>query len=481
MNHKLYYPKAKELLKYTIDWDSLARACHNGVRFQDNIIDYTPYFTRETEELQKRERRIGMGTMGLGTLMIQLRLRYGSEEGNKFIDTLYKFIAYHSYKASMLLAEERGAFPAYEYEKFKQSLYMQNLLSEFPDLDDLLSVTGIRNVTLLTSAPTGSTATYIDNIPMFVEKFGGTSTGVEPYFAFEFYRASRLGEGFMQTMAIAKQYMDEHGLQSTDELPEWFVTAMDLNPLDHVTVQATIQKWVDSAISKTANCPSDYTVEQVDELYLKAYELGCKGITIYRDGSREAQVLSTDKDKAKLEQHLEAEKLEKIKQEESEHQPENTSINNNDQINIVKRPSRLFGFTEKVKFMSGEKLAKAYVTINIDEDGEPIEVFVSTNDAALNEFADSIGRLTTQFLRFAKTQSNVDQLVKHLRANKPMSSLSAKIASLIEQTAYGKIKVPTPKKPKNKKPIFQICPDCGERAYDKANCICTKCGSSHCN
>lgn len=262
-----------------MNWDDLARACVAAVRLQDNIIDYTPYFLEENKTQQLSQRRVGIGSLGLGTLMIKLGLRYGSDEGNEFIDKLYKFIAYHQYKASMEIAGEKGAFPKYEYEGFSNSGFMKQLLNEFPDLDELLKKNGIRNITINTQAPTGSTGTYIDNIPMFRKEFGGTTTGIEPYFSWEYWRAGRLGMA-KQTVDLALDYMKEHKLKDVSELPNYFVTAMDLAPQDHVRVQAAVQKWTDSSISKTANCPSDYTVEQTDELYRLSYELGLKGMTI---------------------------------------------------------------------------------------------------------------------------------------------------------------------------------------------------------
>lgn len=139
--------------KQDVNWDDLARACAVAVRLQDNIIDYTPYFLEENKRQQLSERRVGIGTMGLGTLMIKLGLRYGSEEGNQFIDKLYKFIAYHQYKASIEIAGEKGAFDHYHYEGFASSGFMKRMLAEFPDLDDALKKNGIRNVTLNTQAP----------------------------------------------------------------------------------------------------------------------------------------------------------------------------------------------------------------------------------------------------------------------------------------------------------------------------------------
>ena len=212
-----------------VEWDDLGRAVKLAVRLQDNIIDYTDYFLKENEEVQLSERRVGIGSMGLGTLLVKMGLRYGSEEGNEFTDELYKFIAKSAYEASIDLAEEKGAFPEFEYDKFVQSGFMKRMLKEFPELNEGLKKHGIRNVTLLTQAPTGSTATMLENVPMMRDDFGGVSTGIEPYFSWSYWRASRLGNS-EQIVPIAKDYMDANGIKEVEDLPEHFVTALELTP-----------------------------------------------------------------------------------------------------------------------------------------------------------------------------------------------------------------------------------------------------------
>lgn len=473
--------------KNNVNWNDLSRAVKDAVRLQDNIIDYTPYFLKENEDVQLSERRVGIGSMGLGTLLIQMGLRYGSDEGNKFIEELYKFIAIEAYKASIDIAEEKGAFPKFEYDKFIQSGFMKRLLPELPpEYQEKLKKTGIRNVTLLTQAPTGSTGTYIDNIPEFRKQFGGTTTGIEPYFSWKYWRAGRLGMA-EQTVDLALNYMKENNIEDVKDLPEHFVTAMDLEPIDHVKVQATIQKWTDSSISKTANCPKDYTIEQTDELYLQSYLLGLKGMTIYRDGSRDSQVLATKKEDAKLETHIEAQKLKELKAK-SEHVVEETQANNTYEQVIQKVPSRLYGMREKVRYQSGDKMSKAYIHIYVDENNTPVEVWIDPNDVADKDMADALGRIVTQFLRFGATKNNVDQTVKHLQKGKMMMSLPAIVGRLINDIYYEKIKLPTisksddkAKKSTKKKFELQKCPVCGEKAYDKGNCICHSCGQSKCN
>lgn len=485
-----------------VNWDDLARACRVAVRLQDNVIDYTPYFLEENEKQQLMERRVGIGSMGLGTLMIKLGLRYGSEEGNEFIDKLYKFIAYHQYKTSIEIAGEKGAFPAFDYEKHIESGFMKRLLTEFPDLKESLKENGIRNVTLNTQAPTGSTGTYIDNIPMMRKEFGGTTTGIEPYFSWEYWRAGRLGVN-KQTADIAREYMEEHGIKDIKDLPDFFVTAMDLAPEDHVRVQAAVQTWTDSSISKTANCPSDYTVEQVDELYRLSYALGLKGTTIYRDGSRDAQVLSTKEEDAKLDNHQEAEEMKKLKEKRKKKKVESTNSKDN-AFSIPKRPKRLYGFTEKIGFAYGDKYGKAYVTVNLHE-GEPWEVFISTKVKEASSLAKALGLMTTKLLRLGAADDNLQQAIDTLSFDQTMGTLPSGVANILrslqkEPTVIVPVKVNSDEASQmqnvseelqkvvtefkdNKKngTSFIECVECGEKAYDKVNCICHACGQSKCN
>ena len=260
---------------YEMDWEELKNSARLLTRFLDNIIDLTPYHFEENEKNQKAERRIGGGTLGLGELLIKLRMRYGSDEALDFIDKIYKIITTEMYKESSSLATEKGPFPKFELDKFLESGFIKQMPD---DVVDMIKANGMRNVTLTTQAPTGTVGSML-----------GTSTGIEPYYAFKFYRQSRLGfhEVFIP---LADEY------KHNGDLPEFFTSAMELTPLEHIKVQAAVQKWTDSSISKTANAPADFTVEQTDQLYIQAYEMGCKGVTIYRDSSRDEQVLSINKD-----------------------------------------------------------------------------------------------------------------------------------------------------------------------------------------
>lgn len=264
---------AKFVDKGEVDWQGLQDTIKIAVRFLDDAIDATPYFYDENEAQQKKERRIGLNTMGLAEMLIKLQLRYGSDESVDFINRLYELIARTAYIASWEIAQEKGSFPAFDHMKYLDSGYMKSM----PEIvRGLISNGGIRNAVLLTQAPNGTTGTMV-----------GTSTGIEPFFSFKWLRKSRLGV-HEENMEIAQDWLQYH---PGEPLPPYFTTAMQLSPEEHVKVQAAIQRWVDSAISKTVNCPGEYTTEQVAKVYELMYDLGCKGGTIYRDKSRSEQIL----------------------------------------------------------------------------------------------------------------------------------------------------------------------------------------------
>ncbi|WP_139997758.1 adenosylcobalamin-dependent ribonucleoside-diphosphate reductase [Paenibacillus paridis] len=406
--------------KHDVAWEELAKVTRWSVRFLDNVIDKTPYHFEENERNQKLERRIGLGTMGLAELMIKLEVRYGSPESLEFLDKLYGFMAHESYLASTEIAAEKGSFQAFDADKFIQSGFMKHMIAEFPDIGEAVAERGMRNVTVITQAPTGSTGTMV-----------GTSTGIEPYFAFEYYRQSRLGYD-KQDVPIAAEWKEEHPGQ---ELPDYFVTSMSLSAEDHIRVQAAIQRWVDSSISKTANCPADFTVEETGRLYELAFELGCKGVTIYRDGSRDVQVLSTSKSE-QAEKADNAEKTVKTEEQIEEKAGSETAppadgkgyfeadlveaivpgaLPQTEQVmdkQYKRRPQVLRGATYKVNTPFG----MAYITIN-DLNGTPGEIFLNVGKAGSDVFAmaEALGRVCSLFLRYGDHGSKVSLLIKHLK------------------------------------------------------------------
>lgn len=409
MNLSKFYDETN----HDVAWDELATTTRYSVRFLDNVIDRTPYHFEENELNQKKERRVGLGTMGLAELMIKLNIRYGSPESLEFLDKLYGFIAREAYLASADIAEEKGSFQAFDAELYLQSGFMKNMAEVYPEVAEAVRKKGARNVTVITQAPTGSTGTMV-----------GTSTGIEPYFAFKYFRQSRLGFD-EQFVPIAQDWLDSH---PGEELPDYYVTAMSLSAEDHIRVQAAIQRWVDSSISKTANCPSDFTVEDTKRLYELAFDLGCKGVTIYRDGSRDVQVLQTEKKEDKAaeattastaETALEQSAAGQAAEEAASVEPAAASVavtaspsKSGLDKQYKKRPQVLRGATYKMNTPFG----MAYITIN-DLDGIPSEIFLNVGKAGSDVFAmaEALGRVCSLFLRYGDHGNKVELLIKHLK------------------------------------------------------------------
>ncbi len=476
---------AKFVKEEQVDWDDLRETVKVSVRFLDNVIDATPYHFQENKDNQMNERRVGLGTMGLAEMLIKLKIRYGGEESIEFLDKLYNFIAREAYLASSEIAKEKGSFLKYDEQKYLQSLFIKQFDEE---VLQAIRDNGMRNVTVLTQAPTGSTGTMV-----------GTSTGIEPYFAFEYIRQSRLGND-TQYVPVAKEWVEAN---PGKELPDYFVTAMDLSAREHITVQAIIQKWVDSSISKTANAPADFTVEDTKELYEYAYKLGCKGVTIYRDGSRDEQVLSVNEQKDETKKELAPTPVAKEPKKVYRH-----------------RPKKLVGATYRLV----TPLGKAYITIN-DVDGMPFEVIVNVGKAGSDVFAmsEALGRVTTLFLRFGEVPDGNKEklLIKHLKGiggsgavgfgenrvesiadavakaieahmgldsyNKPAShsdgsNLQLRAAEKVNEQREIGFLIESNTAMKNASPLLDLCPTCGSASLiNEENCRhCISCGYTRC-
>ena len=272
----------------TVNFEKLKKTVEIGVRMQDNVIDATPYFLEENKKQALGERRVGLGVMGLHDLLIYCETEYGSAEGNVLVDKVFETIATTAYRASIELAKEKGSFPFLQAEseeevaKLRDAFIHTGFMKKMPEdiREDILQY-GIRNSHLLTVAPTGSTGTMV-----------GVSTGLEPYFSFSYFRSGRLGKFIEVKADIVQEYLDAHPEADPNNLPNWFVAAMDLAPEAHADVQCIIQRWIDSSISKTVNAPKGYSVEQVQKVYERLYRGGAKGGTVYVDGSRDSQVLT---------------------------------------------------------------------------------------------------------------------------------------------------------------------------------------------
>lgn len=382
--------ESAEYLLHQIQWENLEDAVRTGLRFQDAVIDATYYPFEENRTNQLAERRVGLGIMGLHDLMLYCGVKYGSDEATALIDVLMGMIAEWTYLESVELAKENGPFPMFDADLYLQSGYMQMMAQEKPHVVAAIREHGVRNVTTMTIAPTGTTGTMI-----------GCSTGCEPYYAWTYYRNSRLGM-FEEKAAIVDEYLKAH--PGEEELPEYFVTAMDLTPEEHVMVQAALQKWIDSSISKTCNAPNSYTVEDTKRLYDLAYQLGCKGVTIYRDGSRSEQVL-TLKDEEKAEEKLEAvEELHVLNQA--------TAQFTEASYTGKKRPDVLYGAT----YRKETPLGACYITINDDPDEHLArEVFVNIGKAGSDVYASNValGRAITLYLLDSKNPDKEGVLVKN--------------------------------------------------------------------
>ncbi|MCS7109227.1 MAG: adenosylcobalamin-dependent ribonucleoside-diphosphate reductase, partial [Candidatus Micrarchaeota archaeon] len=274
------------------DWDRLEIAIQNAIHFLDNVIDVNSIPVKEIEQTTKANRKIGLGVMGFADALIMLGIRYDSREALMIAEKLMKFIRQISYNTSQELAGKRGS-----YQNFKFSIYPSR-------------VSKLRNATLNTIAPTGS-----------LSIIAGVSSGIEPLFAVAYYRQVlenvRLIEvnKLFHSISIERGFYSRslmekisHGfsIQKMSEIPkdvrELFVTAYDIDPIWHLRMQAAFQKYVDNAVSKTVNLPYEAKVEDVQEIYRNAYELGVKGITVYRYGSRADQVIYLGKPKTDKEE-----------------------------------------------------------------------------------------------------------------------------------------------------------------------------------
>lgn len=266
----------------SFDLHKFTETVQAGIRFLDNITDLNHYHDPTIEARQKSERRIGLGVLGYGELLVRLGLRYGSEEALKFTNWLFETFSEISYITSSQLAEERGPFAKFDKTKFLNSGFMKQHTTM---VREAVEEHGIRNVTINTVAPTGSVGTML-----------GTTTGIEPYFLAEWVARSRIGTADEEA-SILTEMKNKFG----DKRPSYFVTTQDITPEEHVKTQGVIQRWIDSSISKTVNLPNSATKEDVARTYEMLYSEGCKGGTVYRDGSRDRQVLYYKEDGKKAE------------------------------------------------------------------------------------------------------------------------------------------------------------------------------------
>lgn len=302
------FVKRKADGQYEFDWQRYEEVIRKTTRFLDDVIDVNNYPIPEIDQASKDSRRIGLGVMGVADLLFKLRIPYNSQEGYEFQEKLAEALSYYSMEESVALAKTRGAFPLCGKTEFPEGkipiagYYEKPKSAHYYDWDALIEKIqkhGIRNVLTSTVAPTGTLSMIAD-----------CSNGMEPMFALVFEKRVTVGR-FFYTNKIFESVLKEHGLyndqilekiannygsvKGIQEIPEWiqniFVTAMDIHWTDHLMAQAVWQRWIGNAIAKTINMPNDVTADDVKASYLLAHELGLKGITVFRDGSRHEQVL----------------------------------------------------------------------------------------------------------------------------------------------------------------------------------------------
>lgn len=386
-----------------VDWKRLGEVVPLCVRFLDNVIDANRYPLPQIEAVSSRIRRIGLGVMGWADLLYQLEIPYDSDEAMELAERMMQFIREKADEASMQLAEERGTFPAWE-----ESIYG-------PDAATPWKNTKLRNSTRTTTAPTGTISIIAD-----------CSGGIEPVFALAFMRQHNLDrhnptkptqltevnkyfeavakrEGFWSEELI--KYLAEGGhLQERSEVPEWvkrvFVTAHDIEPEWHVRTQTSFQRYTDNAVSKTINFPNEATIEDVELAYMLAYREGCKGITIYRDGSREFQVFSHQKSEPKVEERPAPAPA--PEPAVAEWQPRRQRL-----------PDERHSITHK--FHVGEQ--EGYITVGLYEDGRPGEVFlrVSKQGSTVSGLMESLGQLTSIALQYGVPLEGLATKMKNAR------------------------------------------------------------------
>ncbi|KKS77058.1 MAG: Ribonucleoside-diphosphate reductase [Candidatus Woesebacteria bacterium GW2011_GWB1_43_14] len=439
-------------------YDDLSRDAATATRFMDNVVDANFYFYKENLIEQQKIRRIGLGTMGLGDALIKMKIPYGDKSSIAVIDKIYRTIRDSAYVASSEIASEKGPFPEYKRDKFMKGYFIKKLPK---NIQNNISKNGIRNAVILTQAPTGTTSLL-----------SGVSSGIEPVYDFEFKRTDRTGERVVYH-PLYESWKEAH---PNEEKPAYFVCAKDLSPEDHLAVQAKIQEYTDSSISKTVNAPNSYTAEDVKRLYTKAYESGCKGITFFRDGSR-AGVLESVETKEKPEIKVEVDPT-------------------------IERPFKVDGSTYKLRTPVGV----AFVTINETEAGEPLEVFINVGKAGSDvaAMAEALGRTISSAFRFkgsVSAKEKAREIVTQLSGiggrrsvgfgpNKVRSLPDAVAMSLAFHFGFGmngreepgQITLMEKVEETGSHVEADICPSCGSNSLvAEEGCVkCYSCGHSEC-
>ena len=455
-----------------LDIDALGKLVATAVRMMDNVVDASEFPLPQQAQEAQAKRRIGLGVTGLADALLMTGLRYGSDEAARQTDRWLHAIARAAYLASVDLAKEKGAFPLFDADPYLASDAMMQMDE---DVRDHIRTHGIRNALLTSIAPTGTISLYAGNV----------SSGIEPVFAYAYTRKVLQKDGTRTEEEVVdyavQMWRDKFG---DVELPDYFVNAQTLAPLDHVKMQAAAQKWIDSSISKTINCPEDINFDDFQDVYMQAYETGCKGCTTYRPNDVTGSVLSVS--------------------ESSEAVPE--ADQGADVIYMAEpldRPQALEGNTYKLKWPDSEHAI--YVTVNdviINDHRRPFEVFINSKN--MEHFAWTVA-LTRMISAVFRRGGDVSFVVEELKAvfdprggawvqGKYIPSILAAIGGVLEQhmIAIGFLAgegMGLKEDPKASQQVVNLnenrgkaCPSCGQFDMQMVEgCMtCRSCGHSKC-
>ena len=474
----------------SIDWENLEKAFQYAVRFLDNVLDYN--MKKHPLSFQTKastsSRRIGVGFTGFGDMLAKLNIKYDTDEGVEFADKMFEHIKNTVYEASTDLASEKGSFPMFDLDTHLSRPFLDTVDGR---IVEKIKDQGLRNACILTVPPVGSGSVL-----------AGTTSGVEPAFALSYFRRSKSlsKEEFKVYHPLVEEYMEQFDLDDDSELPETFVTSHEIEPEMRVRMQAAIQKHIDSCISSTVNLPTDITLEEVEKIYFLAWKLGCKGITVYREGSREG-ILVTEEEAKSQQQAKDETKLPTQTQDEGmnkTHHPNPISSlrsPSSEEIAPIKRPQCLQGFTEVIKTGYGN----LYVTVNTMNE-RPLEVFVQIGKSGYSTMADAeaTGRLVSLALRSGIAVEKVVEQLEGIGGSSPVFSEGKLVMSIPDAIAtvlrrhfveaggeVGAAKESTASSAPKKVMDLNLerCPECGDRALAFENgCMnCRSCGFSKCD
>ncbi|UAB87829.1 adenosylcobalamin-dependent ribonucleoside-diphosphate reductase [Ruegeria sp. SCSIO 43209] len=460
-----------------LDEEALQELVATAVRMMDNVVDASKFPLAEQEAEAQDKRRIGLGVTGLADALLMLGLRYGSDEAARQTERWLHAIARAAYLASVDLAREKGAFPLFDAEKYLASGTMQQMDD---DVRDAIREHGIRNALLTSIAPTGTISLYAGNV----------SSGIEPVFAYAYTRKVLQKDGSRTEEEVVdyavQMWRDKFG---DAELPEYFVNAQTLSPSHHVKMQAAAQKWIDSSISKTINCPEDISFDAFKDVYMQAWDQGCKGCTTYRPNDVTGSVLSVSEsdDKAPGESA------------DAPHEVDGGEVVYMSEP--LDRPQSLEGSTYKLKWPDSEHAI--YLTINdivIGGRRRPFEVFINSKN--MEHYAWTLA-LTRMISAVFRRGGDVSFVVEELKAvfdprggawvkGKYIPSILAAIGGVIEQhmvnigflegEGMGLKSDPQAQVVNMDAPRGKACPSCGQ--FDMVmieGCMtCRSCGHSKC-